>query len=69
MRFYPFGSASFSATANSSSQADYSVTAMHALRVISASWALSGSIGPQGNPGIVSPVSGAYTAYPPVACI
>jgi hypothetical protein len=55
MRFYPFGSGS-SATIQSSSFADYAEVTRFASLVLSASFALSGSIGPRGQTGSCIPV-------------
>lgn len=65
MRFYPFGSGSYLDYVESASRADYAISAEHGLRIISASWALSGSVGPQGDPGVPSSTVGPYESYPP----
>lgn len=66
MRFYPFGSGSFLEFVESSSRADYAVRAEYGTRTISASFAVSGGIGPQGDPGTPSSTVGPYEAYPPI---
>lgn len=65
MRFYPFGSGSITAYVTSSNYANYSNVAEFTLRTISASWAISGSVGPQGDSGTPSTFHGPYEYYPP----
>lgn len=65
MRFYPFGSGStITGYVSSSRYADYSNVAESTIQTISASWAISGSIGPQGDPGTPSTFHGPYDYYP-----
>lgn len=66
MRFYPFGSGSVPATALSSSLADYALTTRFASSVLSASVALSGSVGPRGPIGPCIYVSGSSGSQGPV---
>lgn len=65
MRFFPFGSASATFQSISSSYADYSPTATRGILALSASFATSGSPGPQGDPGSPSTFHGPYDTYPP----
>ena len=65
MKFYPFGAGSFVPFVTSASSAEYAIRAEHGLRTVSASWALTGSRGPQGDPGTPSSTFGPYTTYPP----
>jgi hypothetical protein len=65
MRFYPFGSGSITFYVDSASSAVYSNTAEHGLRTISASIAISGSIGLPGDNGVASTFHGPYETYPP----
>jgi len=66
MRFYPFGSGSVFPFIVSASFADYSIVAQHGLRTLSASRAISGSRGPDGDPGTPGSLVGPYNSYPSV---
>lgn len=61
MRYTPFGSGSYE-TADSSSLAQFSVTASYALQTDSASYAVTSSKGP---PGDACSSVGPYDSYPP----
>lgn len=65
MRFFPFGSASVTLESISSSYADYSFITNRGILALSASVAISGSPGPQGDPGLPSTFHGPYDSFPP----
>lgn len=65
MRFYPFGSGSLIFYVDSASMASYAEKTDFALRTISASIALTASIGPPGDNGVASTFHGPYESYPP----
>jgi len=64
MRYTPFGSASVQLS-DSSSLASYALSSIRALRVDNALYALTGSKGPQGDPGTGCTTEGPYDSYPP----
>ncbi len=63
MRFYPFGSSSLNQVYNTTlattaSISDYAQTASYGIRIVTASYALSGSPGINGSPGTCSYLPG-----------
>ena len=64
MRFAPFGSGSNVGYTVSASVARYSDKADYGLRAISASYAISGGVGPVGDNGSPSVLVGPHPYYP-----
>ena len=63
MRFYPFGSSSLNqiynnTLATTASISRYADSASYAIRVASASFAVSGTRGPNGSPGVCNYIAG-----------